>query len=140
MGNPRVEYDLIEAELQRLADTLYGAEPAAIQAESDRLRQLAEQIDDELWRRRAVVRATQLPSLVAGPAGGSSDQFRYAEQLAGQALNVQGTAEERIAEVERIMQQIGELSEQAPRQESTAILRLNTPLARLVEHLRQGAR
>jgi hypothetical protein len=133
-------YDAVEAELQRLADTLYGAEPATVQAETARLLGLAEQIPDDLWRRRALVRAEQLPSLVAGPVSGSSPEFQQAEQLVGQAIGGQGTAEERIAEVERVIQQIGELAGQAPAAESIAILRMNTPLARLAAHLRQGGR
>jgi hypothetical protein len=140
MGDGPVDYDQVEAELRRLADDLYGAGPATVAAETARLRGLAEQIPDDLWRRRAIVRAEQLPALVAGPVGGSSEQFRQAERLVGEAIGGQGPAGRRIADVERIIQQIGELAAQAPAAESTAILRMNSPLARLIEHLRQGGR
>jgi hypothetical protein len=137
--NEHVDFETVEAELQRQINGLRGADTATIQAESARLRRLAEQIDDQLWRRRAIQRAEQLPSLVAGPTGGSSEQYREAEQLLGRGLSTREgvSTQDRIAELESITAQIARLSAQAPYTEAGAILRMNSALARLIADLRQ---
>jgi hypothetical protein len=133
-----VDYDTVERELQRQITGLYGADAATVQAESDRLRSLAERIEDDLWRQRAIRRAEQLPSLVAGPVAGTSEQYREAEQLLGQGMTSREgvSAADRIIELERITQRIAELSTRAPYTEAGAILRMNSALARLIEDLR----
>lgn len=133
-----VDYETVEAELQRLSDALYGAEPATVQAESDRLRRMAEQVQDERGRERAIFRAGQLPSLVAGPAAATSEQYRQAQLLLDRAIGGEGPAQARITEIEQIIRQIGELADQAPPGESGAIRRSTSTLLRLRDHLRQA--
>ena len=89
---------------------------------------MAERVEDELWRKRAIQRAEQLPSLVAGPRGGSSPQYQEAERLLGLAISTTGTS---LAELDAIAERIAQLSEQAPDTEAMAILRMNSTLARL---------
>jgi hypothetical protein len=139
MDDDAVDYETVETELQRLVDDLYDADPATIQAQTTRLRRLAERIDDDTWRHRAIRRAEQLPSLVAGPPAGTSEQYRRAEQLLGEAMGGQGPVDARIARVEQITRAIWELAQQAPAQEAGAIMRMNNSLARLIEDLRRAA-
>lgn len=140
MNDETVDYETVEAEVQRLIDALYGAPPAAVQAESDRLRRLAERVRDERGRERALFRAGQLPRLVAGPSTGSSEQFQQAQVLFGQAVGGEGPAEARIAEVERALEQLGELAEQAPAREGRAIRRMTSPLLALLDTLQRSGR
>lgn len=134
------QYELVEAELQRLLDRLYGADPATVEAERRRLREMAEQVEDELWRRRAIARAEQLPKLLAGPPSGTSDAYAEAQRLYAEAIGSTAPAEDRIPALERIMGQIAELSERAPAAESGAVLHLNSSLRRLLTSLRQANR
>ena len=124
----RITFEDVERELQRQVSGLYGADPATIRIASDRLRRMAERVEDELWRKRAIQRAEQLPSLVAGPRGGSSPQYQEAERLLGLAISTTGTS---LAELDAIAERIAQLSEQAPDTEAMAILRMNSTLARL---------
>jgi hypothetical protein len=129
------DYEQLDAQLRELLFSLPGSDAVTIAAESARLRAQAEQIDDEVWRERAISRADRLPQLVAAPQGGSSPEFREAERLIAQGLSAQGSAQERIAEAERLSRQIGELARRAPARESTAILRMNGSLHRLISRL-----
>jgi predicted RNase H-like nuclease len=136
MNDVPVQYETVEAELQRLIDNLYGAAPAVVRAETDRLRALAEQVQDERGRERALFRAAQLPRLVAGPLTGTSPQYEQAQFLLGRALAGTGPAETRIPEIERIINQIGDLANQAPSREAGAIRRTTSTLLRLIDELR----
>ena len=131
------QFEAVEAELQRQLDRLYGADPAAVAAATDRLRELAAQVGDELWRQRAMQRAEQLPHLLAGPPETTGRAYHEAQRLYAEAVNSTAPAEERIAELERIMRRIAELSEKAPTAEAGAVLHLNSSLRRLHTSLRQ---
>jgi hypothetical protein len=133
--NGEFDFERVDAEVRQAALNLTGADPAVIAAESDRLRALAEQIDDEVWRRRAVSRAERLPRLAAGPRGGSSPEFRAAEQLVAQGMSLQTPVPERLAELRRLSEQVGVLANQAPALESGPILRMNNTLNRLISLL-----
>jgi len=139
MNDQPVDYETVEAELQRLLDDLHGATPVAVQAETDRLRALAEQIQDERGRERALFRAGQLPRLLAGPATPTGEQFRQAQELFAQAVDYDRPADVRIPQIERIIEQIGVLAGEAPVREAGAIRRLTSPLLRLLDHLRTAS-
>jgi hypothetical protein len=139
MNDNPVRHETVEAELQRLVDDLRGAGPEVVAAETARLRALAERVQDEAGRERALSRAAELPRLVAGPRVPSSPEFGQAEQLLQQAINDQRPASVRIPAVEQAMARIGELATQAPAREAFAIRRLLSPLARLLDHLRATA-
>jgi hypothetical protein len=136
MNDKPVGQETIEAELRRLLDDLRGAPPEVVQAETERLRALAQQIQDERDRERALFRAGQLPRLLAGPAVPTSEQFRRAEALFAQAVASEEPPQDRIPQIERIIEQIGVLAGQAPVREAGAIRRLTSPLSRLVDNLR----
>lgn len=135
MNDEPVGYQTVEAELQRLIDQLHDADDATVQAETARLRELAARIADERDRDRALLRAGQLPRLVAGPAAPASEQFRQAQLLLDHAVNGTGTAAERLAEIEESLDRIGRLADEAPRAEAGAIRRMTSTLLRLADHL-----
>jgi hypothetical protein len=135
MNDNPVGQETVEAELRRLIDDLHDADPARIQAETERLRALAEQIPDERGRERALFRAGSLPRLIAGPARATSEQFHEAQVLLARALAGTGSAQSRIAEIEQIIDQIGALANQAPPGEAGAIRRTTAPLLRLLDNL-----
>jgi hypothetical protein len=136
MNDKPVGQETVEAELRRLLDDLHGAPPAVVQAETERLRALAQQIQDQRDRERALFRAGQLPRLLAGPAVPASEQFRRAEALFAEAVESEEPPQDRIPQIERIIEQIGILAGQAPVREAGAIRRLTSPLSRLVDNLR----
>ena len=135
-----LSYADVEAELQRWLDRLYGADAEAIAAAQDRLRALAEQIEDETERQRAHRRIEALPKLLAGPRALASPEFVAAHRLFAAAIQLEGPVQARIVEVEQAVRAIGELAGQVQGSESMAILALNSPLARLLEQLRQAVR
>jgi hypothetical protein len=61
-----------------------------------------------------------------------------AQALFAAAIGDEQSAEVRIPQLERIIEQIGELANQAPVREAGAIRRLNSPLVRLIEHLQSS--
>ncbi|GAA0952830.1 hypothetical protein GCM10009554_56340 [Kribbella koreensis] len=136
--NP-ADYETFQAEMRRLLSDLKGAAPEVVEAETARLQAMAEQVQDERGRERARFRAAELPRLLAGPAPATSEQFRQAQILFAEAIDGDGPAQTRIAEIERAIEQIGLLSTQAPRREAGAIRRMSSPLIRLVDHLRSTA-
>jgi hypothetical protein len=138
MNDKPVGQETIEAELRRLLDDLRGAPPEVVQAETERLRALAQQIQDERDRERALFRAGSLPRLLAGPAVPTSEQFHAAQVLLGRALAGTGSARSRIAEIEQIIDQIGALANEAPPGEAGAIRRTTAPLLRLLDNLSAG--
>jgi hypothetical protein len=135
MTDTPVTHETVEAELQRLVDDLKGAAPATVEAETARLRAMAEQVTDEAGRERARFRAGQLPKLLAGPPTPSSEQFQQAQVLFAKAINGDGPADVRIPHLELTIEEIGALADQAPVREAGAIRRLNSPLVRLIDHL-----
>jgi hypothetical protein len=135
-----VRYDDVDAQVLDLADELQDADEATIAGEVARLTALAEQIEDESSRRRAVIRAQKLPELIRGPRPGSSPQYRQASTLLAQVLNNHGPAADQIAHAERVQAEIGALARQAPPRESRTILRMNSTLQRLVERRRRESR
>ena len=138
MNDVPVHYETVEAELQRLIDALYGAGPAVIQAETDRLRALAEQIQDDRGRERALFRAGRLPELISGAPAPTSPQYAEAERLFGQGLGSRLPAADQIAELQAIRVRIGELAAEAPAAESSAIRRLSSSLGTAIEELRRS--
>jgi hypothetical protein len=136
MNDTPVTHETVEAELQRLADDLKGADPATVEAETARLRAMAEQVQDAPGRERALSRAADLPRLLAGPPVPSSAEFAQAQLLFDRAIKADGTAQSRIPGLEQTMAQIRELAGQAPARESFAIRRLLSPLGRLLAQLR----
>jgi hypothetical protein len=138
MNDKPVTHETVEAELQRLADDLKGAAPATVEAETARLRAMAEQVQDAPGRERALSRAADLPRLLAGPPAPSSPQFAQAQALFTAAISDEQPAEVRIPRLEQAIEQIGELADQAPVREAGAIRRLNSPLVRLIEHLQSS--
>jgi hypothetical protein len=138
MNDKPVTHETVEAELQRLLDDLRGADAATLEAETARLRAMAEQVQDAPGRERALSRAAELPRLLAGPGAPSSPQFARAQALFGAVINDEQPADVRIPQLERTIEQIGELASQAPVREAGAILRLNSPLVRLIEHLQSS--
>jgi hypothetical protein len=139
MNDTPVTHETVEAELQRLLSDLKGASPEVVEAETRRLLALADQVQDGRGRERARFRAGSLPRLLAGPAKASSEQFHQAQILFAQAINGDGPAHARIPQLEQVIEQIGELAEQAPVREAGAIRRLNSPLVRLIDHLESSA-
>lgn len=139
MNDEPVDYETFQAEMRRLLSDLKGATPDVVQAEGERLRNLAELVQDERGRERARFRAGQLPRLLAGPAKASSEQFQQAQVLFARAINDNGPAVTRIPQLERTIEQIGALADQAPVREAGAIRRLNSPLVRLIDHLQSSA-
>lgn len=139
MNDDPVEYETVEAELQRLLADLKGAAPEVVEAEGERLRAMAEQVQDERGRERARFRAGSLPRLLAGPAKASSEQFRQAQILFARAIDGDGPADARIPQLEQAIEQIGDLADQAPVREAGAIRRLTSPLVRLIDHLQSSA-
>ncbi|ADB29772.1 hypothetical protein Kfla_0651 [Kribbella flavida DSM 17836] len=135
-----MDYQTVDTQVRALSELLRGADQATIAAEVDRLKNLAAQIPDDLWRARAVARAQRLPELITGPAAGTSEQFERAVQLQGQAASAQGTTQDRIAAAESAIRAIAELADQAPAREAGTILRMNSSLARLIEQLRVEGR
>lgn len=139
MNDNAVEYETFQAEMRRLLADLKGAAPELVDAETIRLKAMAEQIQDERGRERARLRAAELPRLLAGPPQATSEQFRQAQILFARAIEGDGPAQTRIPEIERAIEQIGVLSTQAPRREAGAIRRLSSPLIRLIDHLQGSA-
>jgi hypothetical protein len=139
MTDTPVTHETFQAELHRLLADLKGATPELVEAETERLQAMAEQIQDERGRERARFRAAELPRLLAGPPPATSEQFRQAQLLFAQAINGDGPAQTRIPEIERVIEQIGVLSTQAPHREAGAIRRLSSPLIRLIDHLGSSA-
>jgi hypothetical protein len=135
-----VDYDTISAEVRRLSYDLLGAAQTAVAAEQARLRRLAAEIKDDVSRRSALARIDALPGLVAGPRLGTSPQYEQAVALVGRAHGLTGPVTDRIAEARRIREAIGELARQAPTDESTTILRMNSTVARMIEDLEAGTR
>ncbi|MFC5266395.1 hypothetical protein ACFPJ1_30140 [Kribbella qitaiheensis] len=138
MNDEPVDYETFQAEMRRLLSDLKGTTPDVVRAEGERLRNLAEQVQDERGRERARFRAGQLPRLLAGPAKASSEQFRQAQVLFARAINDDGPAGTRIPQLERTIEQIGALADEAPVREAGAIRRLNSPLVRLIDHLQSS--
>ncbi|MEV8374500.1 hypothetical protein AB0P21_17305 [Kribbella sp. NPDC056861] len=139
MTEKPVDYEAVEAELQRLLDNLKGASPEVIEAESARLRAMADQVEDERGRENAQGRAAELQRLLAGPPKATSEQFHQAQILFARAINSEDPAQVRIPQIERTIQEIGALAAQAPHREAGAIRRLNSPLSRLITHLAKTA-
>jgi hypothetical protein len=139
MPEEPVVYQTVEAEVQRLLDDLRGAAPDVVRAAAERLRELAEQVEDDRGRERALFRAGQLPKLLEGPSVPSSPQYRQAEALFGAAIGSAEPAEARIPQLEQTIQQISTLASQAPPGEAGAIRRLTSPLLRLLRHLRTAS-
>ena len=140
MDESRQEYERVDPEVRRAALRLRDADAETIAAETVRLRQLTERIDDEIWRRRAISRVERLAELAAGPAGGQSAEFRSASLLVSRAIAANAPAADRIAEIERIRPHIGELAGRAPENERLAILHLNSALSRVLDELRRTQR
>jgi len=135
-----VRYDDVDAQVMDLADELQDADEATVAAEVARLTALAEQIEDESARRRAVIRAEKLPELIRGPQMPGSPEYRQASTLLAQVLNDQGPAADQIAHAERVQAEIGTLAQAAPPRESRTILRMNSTLQRLIERRRREGR
>jgi hypothetical protein len=135
-----VDYDTVDAQVRELSDSLQGADHATVAAEVSRLRGLAAQIPDKLWRARAMARADRLPELISGAPAGGSEQFKRATQLVGEVMGAQGSPDKRIAAAEVAIREIATLADQAPAEESGTILRMNSSLARLVEELQIESR
>ncbi|WP_433162385.1 hypothetical protein [Kribbella sp. CA-247076] len=134
------QYEQIEAELQRLLDRLYGADPATVERERHRLRALAGQVQDEKWRRRAIRRADQLPSLLSGPPPATSSAYAEAQRLYAEAVNSTAAPDDRADELVQVMARITDLAARAPVPEAGAIRQLNSSLFRLLTSLRQELR
>jgi hypothetical protein len=132
------QYEVVEAELQRQLDRLYGADHATVDAARRHLLVMAEQVEDELWRRRAIRRAEHLPKLLAGPAQATSEQYAEAQRLYAGTLGSTASAAERIPELERVLGRLAELSARAPLAESAAVGELSSSLHRLLQSLRQA--
>lgn len=132
-----VRYDDVDAQVLDLADELQDADEATVAAEVARLTALAEQIEDESSRRRAVIRAEKLPELIRGPQPGTSSEYWRAAALVTQVVNDEGTSTEQITHAERAITEIGALARQAPRHEFRTILRMNSTLKRLIERRRR---
>jgi len=133
-----MDYETIEDEIQDLIWDLHDADQATIASHMDRLRTKAEQITDDLWRRRALKRIESLPRLIAGPPLGKSPEYSQAVRLAAQVHGATGSIEERIAHAEHTATAIAELARQAPVNEYMAIKRMNGSIARILAALRRG--
>jgi hypothetical protein len=131
-----MDYDTVDAEVRELAHRLSDPDDPALATETERLTALAEQIEDDVWRQRALARVRRLPDLVAGPQTGASPQYAEASALVADAIAATGSPAERIAEAERTAAAVAALADHAPVRESLTILRMNSTLARLIEELR----
>jgi hypothetical protein len=129
-----VNYEIIDAEVVHLIYELQTADDETIASHQARLRAMAEQIPDDLWRRRALQRVGTLPELIR-PRLGTSPQYSQAVTLVGRAHGLEGPVDERIAEVKRTKRLVAELARQAPRHEYMTIMRMNSSLVRMIERL-----
>ncbi|NIK56912.1 hypothetical protein [Kribbella shirazensis] len=134
-----MDFEAFDAQLLTLADALQGADEATVTAEIERMKALAQQLEDERSRRLALIRAEKLPELVNGPQPGTSPQYLRASALVAQVISGKGAPAERIEQAERAKAEIAALSRQAPPRESLTILRMNSALVRLIDRLRSGA-
>ncbi|HEY3559578.1 MAG TPA: hypothetical protein VGL05_19050 [Kribbella sp.] len=132
-----VDYDAVDEQVRELSSSLRGADEATVSAEVERLRALAEQIEDEQSRRLALIRAEKLPQLIRGPQPGTSPQYWRAASLVTQVINDKGTPAEQIDHAERAITEIGTLARAAPEREFRTILRMNSTLKRLIERRRR---
>jgi hypothetical protein len=131
-----MNYEAIDVQLQELAFTLRGAARTTVDAEMARLRRIAMQITDDLWRTRALQRVEELPDLVRGPPLGNSAQYSQAVSLVGRVHGFKGSSDERIAEADRVSRVVAGLADQAPPDERVPIRRMNSSLLRLIEERR----
>lgn len=129
-----MDYDTIDAEVRQLIYELLDADDEVIASHQARLRVMAEQIPDDLWRRRALQRVGTLPALIR-PNLGTSPQYSEAVTIVGRAHGLQGPADERLAELRRTKSRVAELARQAPRDEYMTIMRMNSSLKRLIQRL-----
>ncbi|MEU4607709.1 hypothetical protein AB0F43_32380 [Kribbella sp. NPDC023972] len=128
-------FHAVDAEVRQLALRLSGADQVTVAVQSARLRHQAEQIQDALWRRRAIARVEGLPAMAAGPRGGTSPEFRVAERLVARGISLQGRAPERLSELRRLSDEIAVLAGHAPVREASAVRRMNNTLNRLIAEL-----
>jgi hypothetical protein len=133
-----MDYETIDAEVADLVYQLQTADQETIAAHQTRLRAMAGQIADELWRRRALQRVDKLPELIR-PRPGTSPEYSRAVTLVGRAHGLEGPVEARIAELERTKQLVAELARQAPPGEYLTIMRMNGSLVRMIERLESSA-
>jgi ABC-type branched-subunit amino acid transport system substrate-binding protein len=129
------QYEAVEAELQRQLDRLYGADATTVDAARRQLLSLAGQVDDELWRRRAIRRAEQLPKLLSGPSPATSTQYAEAQQLYAGMLASTAWGADRVAELQRAVGRLAELTETAPAMDGAAVKELSSSLVRLSQTL-----
>lgn len=110
-----------------------AVDPAMIVAEMARLRALALQIEDPVWRGRALRQVELLPSKVNGPSVDGSRQFREAEALVARAYELAGPLPERLAELDRIAELVARAATAAPPADATAIRLMATTLSNLAQ-------
>lgn len=129
-----MDYDAIHDEIIELRYRLWDADEETIAAHQTRLRAMAEQIPDDLWRRRALQRIGTLPELIR-PNLGTSPQYSEAVTIVSRAHGFEGPVEERLAELKRTKTRVAELARQAPRDEYMTIMRMNSSLKRLIQRI-----
>jgi len=130
-----MDYETVNEQILNLAWDLRTADDATVADHQARLRLMAEQITDDLWRRRALQRVNKLPELIRGPQPGKSPEYSQAVSLVGRAHGLEGPTDERIAELKRTKRMVADLARQAPRNEYMTIMRMNSSLVRLIEWL-----
>jgi hypothetical protein len=130
-----VTYEKVREELDDAVWRLRSADRTRVATEVERLRRLAEQIEDPLWRQRALHQVQKFPEPGTAPSATGSEQLRQAQSLSSKAFRLEGSAEQRIAELQRLRTEIGDLSGQAPPHERLTILRLNSAITRMIAEL-----
>lgn len=110
-----------------------AADPETVVAEMARLRGLALQIEDPVWRQRALRQVELLPAKIAGPAADGSPRFREAEALVARAYGLTGPLPERLAELDRIAGLVDRAATAAPSADATAIRLMATTLGNLAQ-------
>jgi hypothetical protein len=111
-------------------------DPELVVAEMARLRALAERIKDPLWQQRALTDIERLPRTLSTSLIGHSPAYAEAATLVAELDGLEGPPGERLAEVRRIAQRLGELAEEAPGDEARAIRGMSESVARTDSEIR----
>jgi hypothetical protein len=137
-----VEYDEFDAEYNRVVEAVKaGLSTVALVAEIERLRALADGIDDESGRKDAGYDLAVLEDLLAhDDAEQPSEVTKQARAAYAEATRYDGTAAERIARAEAGIEKLGRIAAGADPEEREAITGLNESLDMLIGALRPDVR
>jgi hypothetical protein len=137
-----VKYDEFDAEYNRVVESVEaGLSTAALAAEVERLRVLADGIDDESGRKEAGYDLAMLEDLLAhDDTAEPSEVTQRARAAYAEATRYDGTPSERIARAETGIQQLTSIAATADPEEQEAISGLTESLDMLIGALRPDVR